>query len=479
MVCAHEPTLDPRIRWEAEGGADRFNVTVLGFNRDDGSLPAAERHKGYEIRRIPRCEASVLDFCWHLKDAIHGAAWAVLLPLLAVLLLPILLLEIVYRVLRAISRVLRAAVAVVRRQSGWQGTGLVVGARRMLGKVLGRVVRAMGANRLKIMLAVLRGQFAPATSQFWRYVRGMPRKPDVVHCNDLDTLLVGVLAKKSYGSRIIYDAHEYYPHSDPDGGRMERLLFHALERLLVRKADAVVTVNHRLAEVMAAAYGLGQVHSVPNAEPWAGASARPASSQMSELAGGRTKFLFQGRFSPRRGLEEVIAAWTNVDPSCAALFLRGPDNVWRQELIAMAQRLGVLDRSVYFLESVAEDDLVAAAAEADVGLIPYKGEVDGYKYACPNKLSQYLHAGLMIVSNDLPYVREVIDESGAGLHYCAEDPASVVDAVMRAARDHELLGRCQANALRYARERFNWQAFSETLYGLYQGAGVEPSALRA
>ena len=174
-----------------------------------------------------------------------------------------------------------------------------------------------------------------------------------------------------------------------------------------------------------------------------------------------------------------MAAWTNVDPSNAALFLRGPDNVWRQELIAMAQRLGVLDRSVYFLDSVAEDDLVAAAAEADVGLIPYKGEVDGYKYACPNKLSQYLHAGLMIVSNDLPYVREVIDESGAGLHYCAEDPASVVHTLMRAAQDQELLERCQANALRYARERFNWQAFSDTLYALYQNAGVEPSALRA
>ena len=144
----------------------------------------------------------------------------------------------------------------------------------------------------------------------------------------------------------------------------------------------------------------------------------------------------------------------------------------------MADKTGMLGRSVYFLDSVPEDDLVVAAAEADVGLIPYKGEVDGYKYACPNKLSQYLHAGLMIIANDLPYVSEVLEESCAGLHYRVEDPDSLVETFMRAARDTELLQRCRANALRYAEERFNWQSFSETLYQLYQAAAPgDPAAL--
>lgn len=31
MICAHEPTVDPRIRWEAEFAAKQFEVTVLGF----------------------------------------------------------------------------------------------------------------------------------------------------------------------------------------------------------------------------------------------------------------------------------------------------------------------------------------------------------------------------------------------------------------------------------------------------------------
>ena len=49
MICAHEPSLDPRIRWEAEAAARRFDVTVLGFNRDDGPEPERDSGSVYQI----------------------------------------------------------------------------------------------------------------------------------------------------------------------------------------------------------------------------------------------------------------------------------------------------------------------------------------------------------------------------------------------------------------------------------------------
>src|SRR5205823_6346633 len=82
----------------------------------------------------------------------------------------------------------------------------------VLGFVRGRLMA-----RVEYVLAVLRVQFATATSLFWNHIDVMPHKPDVVHCNDLDTLLVGVLAKQRYACRLVYDAHEFYPVSDPHG----------------------------------------------------------------------------------------------------------------------------------------------------------------------------------------------------------------------------------------------------------------------
>src|SRR5205085_11634879 len=123
--------------------------------------------------------------------------------------------------------------------------------------------------------------------------------------------------------------------------------------------------------------------------------------------------------------------WQQVNRQKSALFLRGPDNAWRQRAIQIAADLGLLERSVYFLDAVSEAELVTAAAEADVGIVPYLPLAINERLACPNKLSQYLHAGLMVLANDLPYVRSVIDEAQAGAWYNSADLMTFVNAVDR------------------------------------------------
>jgi glycosyltransferase involved in cell wall biosynthesis len=213
---------------------------------------------------------------------------------------------------------------------------------------------------------------------------------------------------------------------------------------------------------------LTHVYSVPNAEPWV--DIRPplvARSEMERLAASRIKFLFQGRFCSGRGIDELIEGWAKVDGTGAALFLRGPDNFWRNRAIKLAADFDLLDRSVYFLDPVPEDQLIRAAAEADVGIIPYRPLIMNDRLSCPNKLSQYLHAGLLIISTDLPYVKSVLTEANAGLFYISDEPVTFALAVSKVLDDPDLLRRSRENALRFARERFNWQIHGETLYALY------------
>lgn len=471
MVCAHEPNLDPRIRWEAAAAARRFEVTVLGFNRSDGSLPAIEVRDNYKTVRLPHCEINGLYYFWRLKDIlprrllICGGA-------LAILLLPVLVAaEIVSRLTYS---TVRWSMGMTRRLFA---KSLVLSfALQPLHRRL-NAVRGLMLTRLHFILAILRVQFAPAASAFWNYLRETPDKPDVVHCNDLDTLLVGVLAKRQYGCRVVFDAHEFYPRSDPSGRWLDITFFSLIERFLIRRADAVVTVNGLLAEAIREAYDLAEVHAVANAEPWTGPCAKMAGARMDGLASGRVKFLFQGRFTPGRGIDELITAWDKVDGARAALFLRGPDNIWRRGFMTLAADLGLLDRSVYFLDAVTEDQLIAAAAEADVGIIPYRPLVINDRLCCPNKLSQYMHAGLMIIANDLPYVQSVLAESRAGLAYASSAPDSIAELVDRIVDDPELLRRSQENALRFACDRFNWQIEGEKLYALYHRPTPQPDRL--
>ncbi|MBV8889993.1 MAG: glycosyltransferase [Alphaproteobacteria bacterium] len=467
MICGHEPMLDPRIRWEAEAAASRFDITVLGFNRPDGSCPEHETVDGYRLIRLKPPAVGAGHYLWRLKDIVPRRARLPALLVLALLFPLLVLAEILFRLIRIPVRRLRRGA-----RAGLDSARRLVTVSLLLRAIRLRErrdrLRLRTLSRVDYVRAVLR-QFATTTSAFWNHVRDTPVKPDVVHCNDLETLLVGILAKQQFGCRLVYDAHEFYPRSDPDGGWIDVAFFSLLERLLIRRADAVVTVNPMLAEVMRRAYGLQRVYAVANAELWVEGRPEPAhGSEMDRLAAGRVKFLFQGRFTPGRGIDELIEGWTAVDGRRAALFLRGPANIWRERAMAQAAALGLLDHSVYFLDAVSEEALVPAAAEADVGIIPYRPLIINDRLSCPNKLSQYLHAGLMVIANDLPYVKSVLTEAEAGLFYNSSTSGTLAAAVRTILGDPELLQRARRNARRYARERFNWQVEGETLYALYR-----------
>ena len=311
----------------------------------------------------------------------------------------------------------------------------------------------------------------------WKHVLGTERaftgfldqydEPfEVVYCHDLDSLLAGVLYRaKHAGVRLIYDSHEYWPHSNVEALAFHVWSFSRYERFLIRRADVVLTVSDPLARELERVYEIAKVDVVPNAELWMDVpdQGRCTQNAIKALSEGRVSFLFQGSFAPQRGLEELIVAWKGVDPSRAALFLRGHENPSKRALRELASEAGLLNEGVYFLDAVKVEDLVAASGEADVGVIPYKADLPGYKFACPNKLSQYLHAGVAVLSNNIPYVRSVIEAGDCGAVYDGEDAESIVRVVEEIAGCEHRLEQLKHNAKDYGRRVFNWQVQSDAL----------------
>ncbi len=496
MLCAHEPTMDPRVKWSAMSAARSFDVTVLGFNNGAGSLSASQELDGYRILRLPHRFVSLptypLRFCaaappvfWLLALALAlvlaplVAGVALIVVLLLVLITPLIVLREAHRLLtRGYSALLKHPVgpslqrfvAAVKRLRPRRnaGAGQQQAAQQPAAQQQDHSLSSLRA-RVSYIANLMRMQFGPPAQWFTDHIDALPDKPHVVHCNDLDTLLVGVIAKRRHGCRVVYDAHEYYPQTDPYGRWLDIWLFSAIEWILLRRCDAVVTVNAPMAGQISKAYSYRPIYAVPNAEPRADTPVTPMHTAMTTLADGRLKCLVQGRFSPKRGMEEVIEGWAHVDPQKAALFLRGPANIYSQQGEELASRLGLLNRSVYFLPAVTEDELVTAAAEADIGIIPYLSDFVIYEYACPNKLAQYMHGGLAIVSNDLAYVRSVIEWGKAGLVYKVKDSRSLAAVVHRLADDPDLLRQLRGSAAQFARDKFNWQAYSPIFDALYRG----------
>ncbi len=168
------------------------------------------------------------------------------------------------------------------------------------------------------------------------------------------------------------------------------------------------------------------------------------------------RFLLQGQASPGRGFEELFGAWRSIDPARATLQVRCPPHEYVARLRERFADVAALE----WLEPVSEDLLITAARDADVGVIPYVGPSLNHLYASPNKLSQYMSAGLAILSSDLPNIRSLLDRYDCGVVYDPADPTTLVARVEELCGDPDELLRLRTNALHAAATEFNWETVS-------------------
>jgi glycosyltransferase involved in cell wall biosynthesis len=247
-----------------------------------------------------------------------------------------------------------------------------------------------------------------------------------------------------------------------------------MEKRLVMHADYRQTVSTGLADIMAAEYGV-PFACLPNCEP--AKHAKIFAPRPSDPA--HVKFLFQGGFSAHRGIALLIEAWKDTDER-AILILRGPERWYKTKMVELATRTGLLGTRIFFPPPVAESELIDAACEADVGLIPYEPFGMNHKHCCPNKTSQYMAAGLPILANNTDYVSSIVAASGAGIVINFAHKKQLIEAVERFIAEPELrvtLGRAGND---YFHTHFNWDVQSKSFYEALQKMieGSEKEKLR-
>jgi len=252
----------------------------------------------------------------------------------------------------------------------------------------------------------------------------------------------------------VYDSHELWPDMmlvpEP-----VKALARSIEKLLIRRADFVMTVNEFIATELASRYSLKRgpqvVYNCPRSDPLKVHKRRTAA----KIA------LYQGLYAPERGLENLVKAADYHLPDIHLVF-RGY-GVIEQEL----RSLSTGRKNVRFDTPVKMSRLVSAASEADVGLIPYLPTNLCNYLASPNKLFEYIQAGLPVIASDIPFMRKLILENDIGMLFDARDPRNIANAINRSTRPR-VHGRQRANLASVA-ARYNWEIESEKLLQSYAG----------
>ena len=149
----------------------------------------------------------------------------------------------------------------------------------------------------------------------------------------------------------------------------------------------------------------------------------------------------------------------------------GPSQRALETLVATE---GIGDR-VCILPPVPYDELLSWTASADVGLIVYDGSHSpNVHYCLPNKLFEYLMAGVPVVASQLEAVAEILDRYDVGTVTPSIEPEAVGRTLATLLEDATHLERMRQNALTAARSELRWDVESTHLLALYQEIVATP-----
>lgn len=309
--------------------------------------------------------------------------------------------------------------------------------------------------------AAARAGFWARARHRWALRRLLDAGPRLILANDWPALVVAVEAKRRTGCRVHYDAHEFATLEFAESSWW-RLVHQSsvrhLERTGIGEADTVSTVGQGIADALRRLYGMAcppcVIRNLPDI-------AAPPSFRRARWP---LTILYHGNIVPRRGLEMLVEAaglWREPHE----LVVRGaarPDYIARLKALAAH---GPHPERVRFEPAVPPGEVVAAAREADLGVFFTPLDNVQQQFTLPNKLFEYIAAGLAVAVTPAPDMVAVVARYGVGTASGRADAESVAITIDRLTREQVDVWR--ANACLAAAE-LNWCVESRILQGLVQ-----------
>ena len=303
---------------------------------------------------------------------------------------------------------------------------------------------------------------------FWRNHRQFKSalkqvKSKVYHASDLYTLPAMRQAADRHHARLVFDARELYTHL-PSATRRPwvRTTWEVIQHMHIHRANCVYTVSESIAHHLKKKHNAQNVCLMRNIPaPQAAASTRTLRERLA-LPPDVTIILHQGNLQKHRGATMMVEAMLHTENAVLVFMGHGP---LRPDTEHLVQNLG-LQSKVRFIDPVPPEKLLSVTASADLGLTFLEDCCLNHRYALPNKLFEYIAAGVPVVASDLPEISQIIQRFNVGCVVPAGNSRALAAAFNRAVSDTELRHSWVANTPD-VQKVFNFTTESERFIAAY------------
>ncbi|MDQ7817010.1 MAG: glycosyltransferase [Melioribacteraceae bacterium] len=278
-------------------------------------------------------------------------------------------------------------------------------------------------------------------------------RADIYFAEDFYTLPFVKIIGKIKKAKVYYNSRELYAFL---GGLRNRpilqWLFKTIEKIFIRKVDLVLTTGEMDSHFLEKFYDINNTLVIRNI---------PLLQYPERVIDFRAKYnlssnsmilLYQGVLLEGRGISLVLKAIQQLPET--ALVLIG-DGEQRKNFERMTTELNLKNR-VFFVGAIHQNELINYTAGGDIGLSIIENISVSYYHALPNKLFEYIMAGLPVLTSDLPQMKRIVETYQVGEAINISDPGNLVRSLKKWIDNPDLLREYKNNCPVAAKE-LNWQ----------------------
>lgn len=249
------------------------------------------------------------------------------------------------------------------------------------------------------------------------------QNPDLLVANDLDTLRPNYKLAKKRNIPLIYDSHEIFCEvPELQHTPVKKKIWESLEKSIVPKLQYCITVNQSIANWFNEKYktDFKVVRNIPdkiNVE-------RIKTREELNLPHDRKIILLQGAgINVQRGAEEAVEAMKYVEH--AILLIIGGGDAY-ESLKLKVESLKLEDR-VTMMGKMRPEELYHYTCNADIGLSLDKDTNINYRYSLPNKIFDYVAAGVPVLASPLTEIASFIHKYKVGVCIESHEPQHIAE----------------------------------------------------
>ena len=283
---------------------------------------------------------------------------------------------------------------------------------------------------------------------------------DIYHLHDPELMPLGVKLKK-LGKTVVFDAHEDFPKqllSKPYLHKPTRYLLSKISEVYEKRCcarfDAIVGATPAISEKF---LKINKNTININNYPILGELDLTSSVNTKEK-----QVCYVGGISKIRGIEQMVDAMEIVQ-SGAKLQLAGSfrSKSLRSRVAGSAGWSNVIEQGV-----LDRNDVAKLLSSSMAGLVLFLSEPNHIE-SQPNKMFEYMSAGVPVIASNFPLWREIIDKNKCGLCVDPTNPQEIAGAITYFVNNPNLAKEMGKNGQGAIEKKYNWSTESKKLLLLY------------